>query len=421
MLCPVLALGQSVSRVSVQPHAYGGPRGAEPRQQVLLQGLQSSEKPGPGLPLWQVRLHGEAEAVGRKDTSFDLDRIWIQTPLSEDGATFVWGRVHPWDLSANPEALRPWGYLAQGQAQNRGVLLGYGWARDRRGSQPEILGWFGAHFWSDASQSKDFQFGFSVTPLFVPNLGSDLSLTDGKPSAGRFARRPPGSVEIGNSVFPIQYAMESHLKDILLQPQFMAQARWRLSPALSGWVSLARSPSINPDFSTSEILDVRGEAPTVFARVRPDFPERWQATLTHTLALGQSPWRPTLFATLGIVEKGSVGWESGFTSRYLELSVLNEKTQPVTGKFLTTEAPYAARLFQGEVRIPGSALEGFLGSRVHLKGSDLWVYGGIRSRLSGEVSLDVGADVFAGSESTYFGEWRTNDRLYAVLTWGLGS
>ncbi len=96
------------SSFSVEPHAYGGARGNEPKAQNVVRTFQAWGNPSVGddssFDAWSVQLHFEGETLGRRDVSFDIDRAWVRS------GSFTFGRVHPWDLSGSLEAHRPWGY-----------------------------------------------------------------------------------------------------------------------------------------------------------------------------------------------------------------------------------------------------------------------------------------------------------------------
>lgn len=59
----------------------------------------------------------------------------------------------------------------------------------------------------------------------------------------------------------------------------------------------------------------------------------------------------------------------------------------------------------------------FAGYKVHIVNGGNWTRGGLRFSFSDRAHLDVGADMFVGGAETYFGEWRSNDRLFAALNW----
>lgn len=409
------------SSLRVDPHAYGGPRGNEPRTQLVAGTVQSWRETKTRSP-WEISLHLEGETAGRRDISFDLDRAWIFTPLAHDADWGVaWGRVHPWDIARHPEAQRPWGLLGRQSPQNQGVLLGYGLSPHSLEPSPILLGWLGAHFWSDIDNDDTFAWGVSVTPFFLPTMGPELTLSATDPATtGRFGRRPPGFVEVNGQTLPLRYELDRAriFEDIVLQPQLAAQARIRETKDLETWLWISRAPSPEPTFDTQEFLRVREDSVQAFAMVKPRFEQRWTSAVTQRWTFLDTQ---ALVATAHVgTDKyggGELGWQTPYTyfalAHELPLGTIEARAGEKEGRYLDW-------LAQADALAPLGNFTLHTGAKRHLKQTDLWWRSGVRYALSREADLDLATDLFAGPDRSYFGEWRTNDRVSLVLRWEVG-
>ena len=429
-LIPTTFADEASYQFRIEPELYDGARGTEPLRQAIFQARlhwQGAASPTLFARGWELALHAESELQGRHDVSFDIDRAWIETRLgakdTPSAPVVVWGRVHPWNLSGHPESLRPWGYLAQDQSQNRGIILG----QTEEGEtfpQPTIMGWLGVHFWSDASHRSDLEWGISATPFFIPSLGSEVALSETTDaSAGRFGRRPPGFIEREGALFPLRYQIDQSriLQDIILQPQLMAQARFKNS-----WLSVSRAPAPDPTALTSGFLNVSSTGITAVAVVKPIFPEHWLASLSQEWLLDtQSPFRFKLFDSLQIRDDRQWGFEVGARSEYGSLSLANEPYSgaPQAGATSVTAGAYSEMLLQADAKLLLGVLKHPIlvlgGIKTHLRQNDLWTRVQLQTGMGAHAGLDLGFDLFSGGDLSYFGEWRTNSRIFAAMRWQL--
>lgn len=413
-----------------EPHHYQGERGTEVSTQAIgLIKTRLGSSPSIATP-WNIDFHFEGETLGRRDVSLDLDRAWIDLPLEETktSSKFTLGRIHPWDLSQHPDGHNPWGYTANGFAQNRGILLGYGYGSNLSQPDPILLGWLGPHYWSDKSNTEMVQYGFSVTPFFIPSMGSDITLSPKDPTrVGRFGRRPPGTVEVDGKKYPVHFEIDKSRvwQDVIFNPQAMAQVQFNSSeskPSSQTWVSVFRAPNPEPTFTSQDFLIITPNSVEAYAKVSPKYEERLGASVTERWNLYTLPMRTAFLATLAIYDDKHWGYELATELEYLRLSLLDERAYAATSnKFQTNGSPYSDLLGQADLSVPISIVTLYGGIKRHLRQDDMWVRSGVRLQLMKKLSLDTGMDLFGGSDLSYFGEWRTNDRIYSTLAWEFDS
>jgi len=422
----VFADTDSLSHLRLDPHAYAGERGAEPSTQLVVQALERWGNATGSAP-WRIQLHAEGEISGRRDVSFDIDRAWIRLPAPwlSSSAAFYLGRIHPWDVSGSPEAERPWGLLAQSQPQNRGVLLGYGFHPENDSPDPILLGWVGAHYWSDTRGEDPFAFGVSATPFFVPSLGSEVSLSKNESlSTGRFGRRPPGTLEVNGARFPIRYDIDHSrvFEDIVLQPQVAATAYFHPVARSESWLTVMRGPSPDPSTDAQGFLSITPSGTQAIASVRPRFPSRFLVNLSQRFRIAEHFAHSALFASVAASEEKKWGYELGAGNDYASVAVLNERSWTgVVSSLQIADASFTDWLLQGDARVPLGLVTLFTGAKTHLGQGDIWVRAGARLQVGRGASLDLGGDAFGGGDLSYFGEWRTNNRVYTVFNWEIGA
>lgn len=420
---------ESKTTLLFEPHSYQGTRGDEVSTQAIGLIKQNLSQHDSSTP-WKVDFHFEGETLGRRDVSLDLDRAWIDLPLAQNptASKLTLGRIHPWDLSHHPDGENPWGLTANGFAQNRGILLGYGYGADTHLPSPLLLGWLGTHYWSDRSNQERVQWGASFTPFFIPSMGSDVTLTPKDPArVGRFGRRPPGTVEVDGKVYPIRFEVDKSRvwEDVLFHPQAMAQLQFNSSeihPTSQTWLSLFLAPNPEPTFGSKDHLNITNDSVEAYAKISPKYEERLGASLTQKWNFTLLPFRLAFLATLAFYDDRHWGYEVGAESDYLRLSLLDERTYGnIEKKFETNSSHYADLLAQADLKIPIYSVTLYGGVKRHLHQEDLWLRSGVRLYLLKKLSLDMGMDLFGGGDLSYFGEWRTNDRIYSMLAWEFDS
>ncbi len=396
------------SHLRLDPHYYSGPRGSEGRQQFVIQAFKSWENAREKKDHWKISFHYEGEAAGRRNMALDLDQAWYQFNVS--GSKITLGRIHPWYISSHPQTQYPWGYLAHHHSQNRGLALGYGYDGTNTPS-PTLSGWMGFHFFSQLSE--DLNWGISATPFFIPSMGS-LSSVEDLNQVGRFGRRPPGTVEINGSKFPIRYQLTKSqiFEDIVLQPQAMGQVHWKNHPHWPGWWSISYTPTPNPAVDTDGYLSLESGGIEAVAIVTPKFPYRWKTDLHQRWSLSKESY---LMASLLWASNYIWGYEMGIGTNFYQISLLNEQAWgPVD---LNYQGDYSEWLLQADVQLILSKLTWYGGIKQHLERWGQWIRSGVKFQLWRQASVDLSLDIFGGNEQSYYGEWRTNDRASAVFTW----
>ena len=407
----------------VEPHGFDGPRGNEPRLQSwqgvhyqVGDALDSKETDASA-----ISIRWETEALGRHDSSLDLDRAWWR-PSSH----FTLGRIHPWELTGNPEATRPWGMAANTQAQNQGIGLG---TLDRHDPFPEpvMMGWLGVHAHSDLSKirTKEARWAFSASPLFVPSLGSQVTLSPTEStSTSRFGRRPPTSLDVSGTQLPLRYRVDTGnlFQDILLQPQAMAQFATPLfSEQWQNYFSVSRSPQVNPDPTTSGFIQVGQESVYAVAVVQPSFPERWRGFWRSDLVIGSSGF--SLFHSIAWSQGSGSQVELGGEYAHEDFSLKGSWSGAVQTVAIgaNSDANYIDHLLQTEALVPVTPkLQWLSGAKVHLTQNGVWLRTSLLLHTGKKLTMSFGGEAFSGNESAYFGEWRTNDRLWVGMEWRVG-
>jgi hypothetical protein len=405
-----ILFADGTTQVRLEPHGYLGPRGDEPNQQVVYQLVQDWER-----KKWKISLGLSGEFYGRRDTSIDIPEAWYSVSVKSFDVKL--GRIHPWHFSKKSIYSKIWNFEAQyTQSFNRGVLLG------NNGTQAlfpmsQMSGWLGMHVWSDKSRKKNIQWGLSVTPYFLPSLGPEVILSEDKPlSTSRFGRRTPESVLIENQYVPLRYKIDQSrvYEDVINNPQMDFTIHFKNWPEknLKTWLSVRRQPQPNPESEVNGFVQVTNNGVFAMAEVQPKFPSYWQTSMTQVVGFPHADFYFTIFDRQTLF-----GYDMGIQSKffYLNYSDLNDylKTDPLK------QDQYGEHLVQLELRLPIKNIEFATGLKSHAERYDMWVRNRVRLNLGKKknTSLEVGNDLFAGANNTYFGEWRSNDRIYFAINW----
>ncbi len=402
-------IADTVGSLRVEPHSYPSAVSYNPAFQMVTNGRLRWFEP----KKWEVELHVEAETQGRRDVLFDVDRAWYAINLDDD-FTALLGRVHPYDVSHHHSRYRAWGLLASRQSQDRGLLLGSGMRATSLSPDPTLMGWLGFH--TRWGKLDNWGLSFSATPFFIPSLGPEIVFSDNAPAYwGRFARRVPERVRIEGQEYPVTLRVDRSQiwSDVILQPQAMGQAWWRYTKKFKGWFTASRAPSPDASFPTDSYLKINENGVTAYALVHPKFFPRWEGTLTHEFDITD---RFTLWTSLLAASDQSHGGEAGVRLGPATFSLLHEWRPDAASD------DYRDLLGQLDVRQElFTDFELYAGLKRHFRQNDLWARFALRLALAKETKLDIGTDIFHGSDRSYFGEWRANDRLFAALQWELGS
>jgi hypothetical protein len=416
----------------LEPVQYLGPRNDEPLFQTLaLARFRSGDFANDDG--WFLDGQVQAELLGTRQWLPDLNRAGYRN------GRMILGRVHPWEvLTGHPEADRPWGLAAQTQALNLGVELGY----ERTGEafrEPILGGWLGIHLASSTDAEAPLAVSLSATPFFLPTLGGQVRFSETEPAqATRFGRTPPTRVELGGLSYPLFYRIDTSdlVEEVLLQPQLLIQGRYRTEPVspdriarLTAWVWLLRAPSPDPVPDANGVLLVDETGVSAMAEVKPTFPQRWQLGFSQVLEMGTSDVR-SLLTVLTDLDAQDLGIEAGVEFHRTRASILHRFANPSVAEGAGFAAGNAARFDQAMLQIETAVAgedeswiwSGGVKAQLGSSGSEtqsVWLATALDWRLAPTWTLRLAADLFGGADGTFFGDWRTNDRISATASWAL--
>ncbi len=433
--CAFVLLGLVFSTNFAVAYRHGGnvqikPQQYESEPQFTFNTAQRVSNTEADRP-WLVDFHVELEilnsriqnstpfAKGDLDRSLDIDRGWIRSPLGDlEWGEITVGRIHPWEVSLNPNALDPWGLAGSYQGQNRGIALGAD-LTDRVFPSPILLGWIGVHYWSDPIALRPFQWGVTISPIFIPTLGSAFDFdTVSSPGRRQFAgQRFKVMTEHGE--MPVRFESVEP-KNILINPQLMAQAYWDLNSVTEGlenWAWISNAPESDP--SPGAILRYEELGGTRYAVTKPEFPRRWTAgnTLLWTpQRIGRYFRNYAFFSTVLAQDDSRLAWEVGAQNQFIRLSYLNEFNRNA----VRAAGAYTDQLIQYQGQYPLGDFTPYWGAKHHLHFKDAWFRTGVRARLVRNTTLELGTDIFVASDQSYFSPWQYNDRVFAAFSWDIG-
>lgn len=414
---------ETFNRVRVEPRAAWTSNSSIPQlDQAQLFAKSSGDYESPTSPIlfgWNAWI--EAETLGSAPSlRGDVTSLWFG--LAPEGSRarprWVLGRVHPWSLSGNPELERPWGYLAQTELRSTSLGLGSGHGSDfSMQAQPELVGWIGLHYWSNTTRPRDFQWGFSVTPLTEREpLGSN---------SGGFRPAIPTELAWSGQRIPLTVTNASTLPDrrFILAPQVALTARLQSIEAVpfwSGWLQAARTAVTDPVWSANPVIQNNSSDLHATSSLDPTYPAYWSLSLLQI-------FRPTregrLFVTTRwVADTGTFGIEGGIGGKTWSLSMQNEWAAHTQQIVSLSPTPYSEMLGQlSWVQPWGNSWATLIEARSHVFQNDLWLRTGVQLRINKGLSLDAGVDLFSGSDISYFGAWRAQDRVFMGLNWDLKS
>jgi len=426
--------------IAVEPIAYFGPRSEEPLQQgiALVQLRHGRAEEG-----FFLNAHAQLELLGDGNLNADLNRIGYQS--RETWGNVSLGRIHPWETRILPQkedgmsrlsaAYGPWSLNGQTQAQNLGLELGF----PDSGSawrQPVLSGWLGIHVEIPETATLPVSFSASASPFFLPTIGSQVRFSTTEPTRiGRFGRSPPAAVLVNGVELPLFYKVNTDrlLDDIILQPQLMVQAVYQSKVEDRGRFSshfwLERAPRPDPAASANGTLQVSETAVSALAEITPAFPQRWTLGFTETYLSPSREFEAHAAANAAIGAEAAslpLGAELGMRWHSFSGSLLHRFSAPATasaqGISSNSGSAFERMLLQLHWLQPWSeTLSLASGLQWHLNSPD-------SVRIAGQLTyqpvsspwlLQLNGELFGGGAGTWFGEWRTNDRIALNLQFSL--
>ena len=426
--------------IALEPTAYFGPRSEEPLQQgiALVQLRHGRAEEG-----FFLNARAQLELLGDRNLNADLNRVGYHS--RENWGRVTLGRIHPWETQALPQkedgmgrlsaVYGPWSLNGQTQAQNLGLELGFPDA-DSAIRQPVLAGWLGIHIEIPETATLPVSFSASASPFFLPTIGSQVRFSPREATRiGRFGRSPPATVLVNDVELPLYYQVNTDrmLDDIILQPQFMVQAVYQSRLEDRGRFSshfwLQRAPQPDPTASASGTLQVSEDSVNALAEITPAFPQRWTLGFTelysnpaHSIEAHFSA-NAAIGARAGSLPFGAeLGVRWGGLSASLQHRFAEENTTSSQGISANPKSAYDRMLLQLQGVNPISeSLKFAAGTQWHLNSPD-----SVRiatqltyQPLSSPWLLQLSGEVFGGSTGTWFGEWRTNDRIALNLQFSL--
>jgi hypothetical protein len=426
--------------IALEPITYFGPRSEEPLQQgiAVFQLKRSRAETG-----FFLNARAQLELLGDRNINADLNRVGYLS--RETWGRVTLGRIHPWETRAMTQnddgmsrlsaAYGPWSLNGQTQAQNLGLELGFPDAASAF-RQPVLAGWLGIHVEIPESATLPVSFSASASPFFLPTIGSQVRFSTSEATRiGRFGRTPPATVLVNDVELPLYYQVNTDrmLDDILLQPQFMIQAfyqsRLENGARFSSHFWLQRAPQPDPTASASGTLQVSESAVSALAEITPAFPQRW------TLGFTESYSSPAHRIEAHFSANAAAGNRAGSLPFGAEVGL---RWSTLSASLLHRFAEESATSAQGISANPNSAYERMLlqlqwldywseslsfgaGTQWHLNSPDsVRIAAQLTYQpLSSPWLLQFNAELFGGNTGTWFGEWRTNDRIALNLQFSL--
>lgn len=363
----------------------------------------------------------ETETLGAKPgIRGDVTELWLGfTPGgSKSRPRWVLGRIHPWALSQNPELDRPWGYLAQTELRSTSLSLGTAQnAEYSMQSKPDLVGWTGLHYWSNTARARDFQWGFSFTPFTEREpLGSN---------SGAFRPAIPTELAWEGQRIPLTVTNSSSLeaRRFLVEPQVVLTARVQTIesiPFWSGWLQGGRTAVTDPVWKANPVITTSTGDLHASSSIDPNYPANWNVSLIQV-------FRPTregrvFVTTRYVADNGTFGIEAGVGGATWSASFQNEWI-PTNNQIVSlSPTPYSEMLAQVSWIQPwGERFATLVEARSHFLQGDLWLRTGAQFRVGKGISIDAGVDLFSGTDISYFGAWRAQDRVFVGINWDLKS
>lgn len=357
------------------------------------------------LPKAQFRWFSFYETGEFGDKSLDVDRTLVRFAVPKK--SYFWlGRAHPHE--------ERFGLASNAEEVNYQSALGSLWVQNQANAlQPRVSGWLGAG-WS--GQVLGMSMTAVLAPVFLPTFGPRLNLSESATAHGaRFAHLPPQHIVLGDAFLPVRYRVNTgDLSEIILQSQTYLslgrQTEWG-SFSIFGW----SAPDPNPQLDTSGMVKVSDASVNVLVEAIPKFPRRnhvgfewfnskasFQSILDPdrrqmTLSWSVRPWSPL---RVGFLHDFSLN-ENAVSSTTPGVS------SPVYARYLAwarIEGSFFKNHFHPSLRVEQHLGEGEQG---------YWVMPQILYTPEENLSVFAKMNILAGSNSSYFGQWRALDSVNA--------
>jgi len=393
------AIQQSSVELSAEQFALEGAPKARLDMNILWE--SPGKLPAPRFSVAELKIFAFQQVGQEGDKSFDVNTAVVR--LEDRGVRHFWlGRALP--LKEDPSRL---------EMPSTGAL-GVNWVQNQSNSlEPRPSGWIGAGW---AGNVLDLGVSVIVSPIFLPNFGPRLTLSEKAEASGsRFAQLPPAYLRGSDgSLIPMRYRLDTgDLQNVILRNQFFIS----IGPDTS-WGSLRflawGAPSPQPVIDTQAGIAVDGGQKDVTALVTvvPKFP--FQRFYGMHLVVGPTQWESAYEDGTGLLtlsgEAHPLHW---LTVGALQRVALKE--QPADTNVIVAASPYAKDLIWGEVGtwFFGGTLKPSLRLEHHFtsgkEGS--WVRPLVQYAPKEGLIVYAQASILTGQEGSYFGQWRSLDSV----------
>jgi len=355
----------------------------------------------------EIRLVGFAATGTNGDWSIDLDPIVYRYVPFEGPAEQLWfGRQHPFE-----QGLQSTGAIGTNWRQNQTDALA-----------PRISGWIGTGARYRLS-SSGLRVSVAYSPIFIPNFGPALTLSESKASTGsRFARLPPSYVRLDQAVLPLRYMVDvGDLKDIILQNQFFVSIDQEAHGTKSAFMAWS-APAPSPEIDANATLRVSEESANVLVTAKPKFRRemfigakaQWQNTFM----------KPEVETALELTRpRLGMSWR-GEIMRAVHIGVLHTfVSASAKSTSATPDSPnYAERLgwVNGTVRLTDTLSASLRVEHHFTPGKNgTWTRPSLELSPSRKLKIFAQLSVLTGDDFGWFGTWRSLDsfNLGAKYTW----
>ncbi len=354
-------------------------------------------------PHYEAMLYSDLEFAtqNRLGKNFDLGTTVYRTEFSDQLLLSV-GRFYPLEEFSE--------YYTRSSID----ALGINWSvNEKNPTEVRPVGWLGIG--ARGRLYKNLTIGFQYSPLFIPTLGPTIiySKDDTPNSESPFARLPPTMVKLDDETqLPLRIALdEIDMKKLLLQDQFFVALNYTYPDFFSISLFAWDAPSPTPTTTTSATLRVSNDDVYVLVNAAAAFPRRKRvgANLSSTFLDLQTVYEQdskslTLSSALKLYSYLQIGFLHTF-----------ENSEPTTSENTDTEI-VSPKLDKKLAWISASLqlFSSFKLSGKLLKNIDA-VNDGASLGLTAQydftsyASLYSSLQLFAGSDQSYFGTWRSLD------------
>ena len=356
----------------------------------------------------KIEFHGFFESGSRGDYSFDLDPVQFKFPWEQG---YYWlGRSNPADEG------RLFGRISRTSA------IGANWVQNQSDAlDSRVSGWVSTGLRQNIPGTRWFGTA-AFSPIFIPTFGPALNFSEVSETTGsRYSRMPPQYVRVNDSLVPLRYQIDrGDLSNILLQTQFYASVDYQSELqrfSFFGW----SAPAPNPEVDTVGTLRARNDGVTALVVAKPRFPrENFVGASAELKSVVTQPEVQIVHEIFNQHTTGSVTLRPTSNVSLGVLHTLNQKIASVDSSGDYPSPSYAGGLVWAEASAkPFRKWTASLRLETHLLDSNRgsWIKPRMEFLSSNRVKLFAAAQLIAGQDYSYFGNWRSLDAVSMGLVW----